>query len=59
MTSQAGEQITIIHTLSNISRSKGNNTDKLGQLIRNIFLKNHTQNVMVKLVPDPLIRNQN
>ena len=39
-----------IHILSNISRSKGNQIMKFGQLleyvIRNIFLKNDTQNVV-------------
>ena len=43
MTSQTGQQIITIHILSNISRSKGNQTMKLGQLIkckmRNIFLE--------------------
>ena len=41
--------------MPNILRSKGNQTMKMGQLIeykiRNIFLKNHTQNVVEKLVP--------
>ena len=36
---------------------------KFGQLIdytvRNIFHKNHKQNVVDKLVPDPFIKNQN
>ena len=54
MTSQTGQQITTIHLLPNISRSKGNQAMKFGQLIeynvRNIFLKN----VEEKLVPDPL-----
>ena len=43
MTSQTGQQITTKHTLPNISRSKRNQTMKLGQFIeynRNIFLKN-------------------
>ena len=47
-----------MHILPNISKSKGNQTIKFGQLIehdiRNIFLKNHTQNVVEKLVPDAL-----
>ena len=34
---------------------------KFGQLIeynmRNIFLKNHTQNVVEKLFPDPFLKN--
>ena len=59
MTSQPGKQNTALHILPNISTSKGNQTMKFGQLIdynvRNIFLKNHTQNVMEKLVPDPFI----
>ena len=36
---------------------------KLGQLIdhnmRDILLKNHTQNVVEKLFPDPFLKNQN
>ena len=36
---------------------------KFGHLIecnmRNIFLKNHTQNIMEKLVPDPFLKNEN
>ena len=43
MTSQPGLQAIVIHILPNISRSKGNQTMKFGQLIecnmRNIFLK--------------------
>ena len=43
MTSQPGEQTIVIHILPNISRSKGNQTKKFGQLIecnmRNIFLE--------------------
>ena len=43
MTSQPGQQTIIIHILPNISRSKGNQTMKYGQLIecnmRNIFLE--------------------
>ena len=45
-----------IHIFPNIARSKGNLTIKFCQLIkcnmRNIFLKNHTQNVVEKLFPD-------
>ena len=33
MTSQSGKQIIAVHILPNISRSKGNHTMKLGQLI--------------------------
>ena len=43
MTSQPGQKTIVIHILSNISRSKGNQTMKFGQLIecnmRNIFLE--------------------
>ena len=43
MTSQPGYETFAIHTLTNISRSKGNQAMKFGQLIeynmRNIFLK--------------------
>ena len=42
-------------------RSKDNQTLRFGQLIecnmRNIFLKNHTQNGVKKLVPDPFLKN--
>ena len=57
MTSQLGKQ-TI--ALLNISRSKGNQTMKFGQLIeyniRKFFFKIHTQNVGEKLVPDPFLK---
>ena len=43
MTSQADSQTIVIHILPNISRTKGNQTMKFGQLIecnmRNIFLE--------------------
>ena len=43
MTSQLGQQTTVIHILANISRSKDNQTMKFGLLIeynmRNIFLE--------------------
>ena len=46
MTLQPGEQTILIHILSNISKSKSNQTIKFGQLIecnmRNIFAKDHT-----------------
>ena len=54
MTLQPGQQTFAIHMLPNISRSKGNQTMKYGQLIKyNIFfLESHTQNETEKLVPD-------
>ena len=49
------------HILGNISSGKGNQTMKFGQLIEcNItknLLKNQTQNVVKKLVPDPFLKN--
>ena len=54
----------LIHIIPNISKSKENQAMKFGQLIeynmRNIIsLKNHTQNVVEKLVSDPFVKNQN
>ena len=47
--------------LPSILRSKENQTMKIGQLmeynLRNILLKNDTQNVVEKLVPDPFLEN--
>ena len=62
MTSQPDQQTVVIHILSIISTSKSNETVKPGQLIegnmKNIFfLKNHTQNVVEKPVPDPFLKN--
>ena len=49
--------------LTNISRSKGNQTMKFGQLIeysmKKFFWKNHTQNAVEILVPDSFLKNQN
>ena len=65
MTSQPGKQTISIQILTNISRSKGNQAMKFGQLIdynmRNIFLdKSYTKSYMVeKLFPDPFLKNQN
>ena len=59
---QPGSQTIALHILINISRSKGNQTIKFGQLIEyniwNILLKNHTENVLEKLFPDPYLKNQ-
>ena len=48
MTSQPGSQIILIHILPNISRRKGNQTMKCGQLIEcnmrnNFFEKSYTK----------------
>ena len=56
MTSQAGQQIITIHILPNISRSKGNQAMKSGQLrkycMTNMFLQSHAQNEVRRLVPE-------
>ena len=56
MASQTRQKIITIHILLNIRRCKGNQTLKLGQLIKyNIRnKKNHTENVGEKVVADPL-----
>ena len=62
MRSQTELQILAIHILPNISRSKGNQIMKFGQLteynMRNIFSENHTQNVVGNLVPNLFLKNQ-
>ena len=49
--------------MSNISRSNGDLTTKLGQLRisheEHFFLKNHVQNVVKKLFPDLFLKSQN
>ena len=62
MALQLGKQTIAI--LPNISRSKSKRSMKFGQLIKYnmkniLFLKNHTQNVVEKLFPDPFLKNQN
>ena len=61
MTSQTGQGTITIHILPNISRSKGNQITKLGQLkeynMTGIFL-GKSYNVMEKLVPGHFIKNQ-
>ena len=63
MSLQIGKQIIIIHLLPNISTSKDNHAMKFGQLIEynweTFFLKNHTENMVEKLVADPFLKNQN
>ena len=59
MTSQSSKPTISIHILLNISRSKGNQTTKFGQLIETFFLKNHAQNVVLQLFPDPFTKNKN
>ena len=61
MNSQIEKQKNTIHILSNISRSKDTQTIKFGQLMkynmRKIFLENHAQNVVEKLVLKPFLKN--
>ena len=49
--------------LLNISRDKSNQTMKFADLMeynmKNIFFKDHTRNVVKKLVPDHFLKNQN
>ena len=56
MASQTGKKIITTHILPNISRIKGNQAIKFGQLIeyqvKNFFLKNDAENVTGRLVPD-------
>ena len=60
MTSQFGKQTITINILPNISRSKDNHVMKFGQLIeynmRNIFMRNYSQKVVVKLFPDTFLK---
>ena len=54
MRSQTEQQIITILMLPNIPRSKANQRMKFSRLtefnMRNVFLENHTQNVVEKLV---------
>ena len=60
MTSQLGKQTIAIYTLSNISRSKGNQTKKFGHLIeytiRNIFLLKSCTKCGEKINPRPFYK---
>ena len=51
----------VLCILPNISRCKGNQVMKFGQLIdynmRNIFLKNDTQNMVEKVFPDSFLKS--
>ena len=57
MTSQPGQQTIAIHILPSISRRKGNQTMKSGQLIeynmRNIFLEKSYTKCGGKIIPRP------
>ena len=57
MKSQSGKQIIATHILPNISRSKGNQTTKFGQLIeydmRSIFLEKSFTKCGGETIPRP------
>ena len=61
MTSQPGKQTIVIHMFPNISRSKGNQTMKFGQLrecnIRNIFLEKSYPKCGGETSPRPFSEN--
>ena len=63
MTSQPGKQTIAIQILPNISRSKGNQAMKFGQLkecnMRNIFLERSCTKRVEKLFLDPFLKNRN
>ena len=58
MTSQPGQQTIAIHILPNISRSKGNQAMKFGQLIeynmKNIFVEKSYTKCAGETIPRPL-----
>ena len=47
--SQTGKETMTIHLLFNISRSKGNQTIKVGQLIKHNVINTFTQNMMQEM----------
>ena len=57
--SQPGKKRIGIHILSNIWKSKVNETIKFGHLIETFFVKSYTQNVLEKLFPDPVLKSRN
>ena len=60
MVPQPGKKTIEMQILSNTLRSKSNETMKLIVYnMKNIFLKNNTQNVAEKLFPDLFLKNQN
>ena len=62
MTSKPVSQTIAICVLTDISRTKGNQTTKFGQLteynMKTIFLKSHTENVAEKLFSDSFLKNK-
>ena len=62
MTSQSGYQIIAVHILTNISRNKGNQAMKFGELIefsmRSIFPEKSYIKCSEKIIPRPFSKNQ-
>ena len=62
MTSQPGKQTIEIHILFNISKSKGNQTKKFGQLIeydiRDIFLEKSYSKCCGESIPRPFSKKK-
>ena len=60
MTSQPGQQTIAIHILPNISRNKGNQAMKFGQLIeynmRHIFVEKSYTKCAGETIPRPLFK---
>ena len=60
MTSQPGEQTIVIYILPNISKSKGNQSMKFGQLIeynmRNVFVEKSYTKWDEETIPRPLTK---
>ena len=52
MTAQSGKQTTAVHIMFNISRNKGNETMKFGQLI-----EYNMRNILLKIIQRILWRN--
>ena len=60
MMSQSGKQTITIHILPSVQKSKNKQTVKVDRITRETFFtKNHTQNVVEKLFPDPSLKNRN
>ena len=54
---QPGKQTTAIHILPNISRSKGNQTMKLGQLLVYIMMNNFLEKSCTKCFEETIHRH--
>ena len=56
MTSQPGKQTIVIHILSNISQSKGNQKIRFGQLIKDNLKNNFLEKSYIKFVGETITR---